>query len=68
VNSYWAEVFSESVSAEGARYLVGMHKAASMEAAMERILKIPLSVNFQVESPVAETKDIKASSEPPPRI
>ncbi|HTY23341.1 MAG TPA: hypothetical protein VMC85_09440 [Desulfomonilaceae bacterium] len=68
VNSYWAEVFSESVSAEGARFLVGMHKAPSMEAAMERILKIPLSVNFQFESPVAETKDIKASSEPPPRI
>ncbi|MGO9117892.1 MAG: hypothetical protein ACLQPD_09810 [Desulfomonilaceae bacterium] len=51
VNIYWAEVFSESISAAAPRLLTGMHKSQSVEAAMERILKIPLTADFDIEMP-----------------
>ncbi len=63
VNIYWAEVFSESVSAASPRLLTGMHKAPSVEAAMERILKIPLTAGFQIEMPPPETKKDESASE-----
>jgi hypothetical protein len=56
VNVYWAEVFSESVGAAGPRLLTGMRKSPSVEAAMERILKIPLTAGFDIEMPAADTE------------
>ena len=64
VNIYWAEVFSESVSAAGPRLLTGMHKSPSVEAAMERILKIPLTAGFDIEMPTPEAEKEQSAPEP----
>ena len=64
VNIYWAEVFSESVGASGPRLLTGMQKSPSVEAAMERILKIPLTAGFDIEMPTPKAE--KEQSTPGP--
>jgi hypothetical protein len=64
VNIYWAEVFSESVGADGARLLTGMQKSPSVEAAMERILKIPLTAGFDIEMPTTDAEKEPSAPEP----
>ncbi len=62
LNICWAEIFSESITAAGPRLLTGMLKSPKIEAAMERILRIPLTVNFEIEAP--QTGVIKEESSP----
>jgi hypothetical protein len=64
VNIYWAEVFSESVGAGGPRLLTGMQNSPSVEAAMERILKIPLTAGFDIEMPATATEKEPSAPEP----
>jgi hypothetical protein len=65
VNIFWAEVFSESISAAAPRLLTGMHKSPSVEAAMERILKIPLTADFNVEMPAPDAGKEENAPGPP---
>ena len=64
VNIYWAEVFSESVGAAGPRLLTGVQTSPSVEAAMERILKIPLTAGFDIEMPAPDVEKERPAPEP----
>jgi len=64
VNIYWAEIFSESVGAAGPRLLTRMQKSPSVEAAMERILKIPLTAGFDIEMPATDREKVATAPEP----
>jgi len=44
---YWADVLSESPSADGPRFVIGLQQSQSLDGAMRRILSIPFHVAFR---------------------
>jgi hypothetical protein len=46
----WTEAISESIGAEGPRYLIEARKTESVDSALSRIVELPFHVDFQIET------------------
>jgi hypothetical protein len=52
IETFWAEVISESEGAEGPRFLIKMAQSQSLDLALSRILALPFCVSFETSAPV----------------